>query len=215
MSEKQAAPNSLSEMARIEIEALGIATKGYTLFIHVSILQSRLVWSTYPEEWIKRYQSKHYYFFDPVVAWTLTAIGTSRWSEITKYKNTLTNHVMLRAAEYGLAYGATSSQITSKGARISLSVARHDRELTPGEIVKLENVLSRVKARFEERMELTDSQVETIRMLSEGISQEEIAKLEGVSRDAVKKRVERIRIRLNVKNTTEIVAYSIRNSIIK
>ncbi len=61
---------------------------------------------------------------------------------------------------------------------------------------------------------LTDLQHNTLRQLVQGVSQTEIARQEGVSKQAVSRRVQRIARKLGARNTAEAIVIAVRAGLV-
>lgn len=111
-----------------------IANSGYIMGFGFSYRRTEHLYNRYPLRWTQRYEENDYFFGDPVLVWTMTKIGTTRWSEIG-YPDL--RNIMKDASAHGLRFGATFTRKV-KGKRAFLSVARRDRELTDEEMSVLE-----------------------------------------------------------------------------
>jgi LuxR family transcriptional regulator len=103
---------------------------------------------------------------------------------------------MAHAASHDLKFGAiVSAKNQMIGLRRSfLSCARSDREFTDEEIERIDEIFHEILALRALYAPLTTACHEVMTMLALGMSQIEIANRLGISRDTVKKRIERGRV---------------------
>ena len=197
------------------LKSIGIA--GYSLFLQTRYWGTKFVFSTYPDAWLECYDHNHFMVIDPVVLWSLTNSGTTRWSEIATAQTGPSKHVMTRAKDFGLKFGAvvvTKSRY-QKYKNCMISIARNDRDLTDAEIAEVADILDRIVQQHDSRMGLTDLDITTIQSLAAGKSQDEIAYDMGISRETVKKRIERIRKKIGARNATHMVSIDHSNNLIE
>ena len=193
-----------------------IGNSGFAMALHVGLRRSVHVYSTYPEEWARIYEQSHLIVLDPIMAWSIVNIGTARWSEIRKSIRVPVDFVLDRAAEHGLRYGAACSirNSAAKSRRCLLSVARSDRELTDKEIREVYDILTQIVAISDSLSGLSVSDAQTLQFLAQGMTQDEMAFTLGVSTSAIKKRVERVRLKLNARNPAHAVAIAFERGIL-
>lgn len=189
-----------------EIERLReVAPAGFTLAFNLTFRGPEHLHTEFPKEWQEIYQSKNYFFLDPILLWTFTNTGERRWSEVTMPD---VRGVLAAARPFGLVYGAIFAR--RRGDRRSLlSIARPDREFTDTEI-------SIVGARFDSWVDmvigtvaLTPGELEVLRALKDGLGQQEIALKLGVSESAVKQRCLKACAKLNARTRTQAVAIAV------
>jgi len=194
-----------------------IGNAGYVLFLHTHNWRTKFIYSTYSEEWLRCYDRNNFLAIDPIVLWSLIHTGTTRWSEMTTKDGGPWGHVMTRARDFGMIYGAVavtrSRYLENK--KCMICIARNDRELTDEEINEVSQTLEKIVEQHDSRMGLSDVDVSTIQALAHGHSQEEIAHDMGISRDTVKKRIERIRKKIGARNATHIVSIALSNRLIE
>lgn len=194
-----------------------IGNAGYMLLLHMHYWRTKFAYGTHPEAWLRCYDQNNFVSIDPVMLWALSNSGTIRWSEMKIGDVPAHNHVMERAKDFGLRYGAVSTHRSRflDHKKCMICISRHDRELTDAELVEVADILERLVEAHDARMGLSDGDIQTIQALAHGRSQEEIACDMSVSRDAVKKRIERIRKRIGAKNATHVVAIALSHNLIE
>ena len=194
-------PNYDSEVDRL----LQYGPSGFVLAFNLTFRGPEHLHSAYPEEWVKLYQDRNYFFLDPINFWTFSHIGEKRWSEI---KLPDVRGVMAEAKKYGLVYGAIFSRKRNDKKSL-LSVARADRELTDLEIeiigAKFDGWIDMVVG----RTLLTDGELDVLRALRDGLDRQEIAARLGMSESGVKQRGVKACSKLNAKTLTQAVAIAV------
>lgn len=215
-SSREATNRIIPGFSQFEDELSQIGDMGFTLALHVGLRRSVHVYSTYPEEWARIYEQSHLIVLDPVMAWSMINEGSARWSEVRTAIRVPVNFVLDRAAQHGLRYGVACSVKNSaaKSRRCLLNVARSDREFTDAEIRRIYEILVKIVAISDSLSGLSVSDAETLQFLADGMTQEEMAGCLGVSTSAVKKRVERVRQKLQAKNPAHAVAIAFERGIL-
>ncbi|WP_226562637.1 helix-turn-helix transcriptional regulator [Salipiger thiooxidans] len=159
--------------------------------------------TTYPSAWRTAYSEKHMVMCDPLIAWGLTNTGWIRWSEISeRYADPL--GVMQAAAEHGLAFGLGIS-IEAVGSRTLAGTARADRQFTDDEARNILALLTRIHLRSTNPPSLTAPQLEALSALSRGAPYDQICADLGISRTALRLRLERVRSALGVLRNKDAV----------
>lgn len=179
-----------------------IGPSGFILAFNMTFRGPETMHSEYPDRWRAEYEDQNYFAFDPVLIWTLVHSGARRWSDI---KLPDVRGVLKRGAAHGLKYGAVFS-VKKQRKRSFLTISRPDRELTDGE-------MERVNAKFEtwselvtNRAALTDKELEVLRLLRDGLGQREIADALGIAESTVKQRAVSATTKLDANNRTQAVA---------
>lgn len=194
-----------------------VANAGYSLMLNLKATQPQIYLSTYPAAWRQRYDENRYAMIDPVFRWSNLNSGSIRWSEIgPQYSIPDSVCVGAEATTFGLIFGAVVSHPNPRcfGYTCAIYAARKDRELSDTEINYLDAILREAIDRVGKYGGLTDPEVQTLRDLSNGLRQAEIAKLRGISPDTVKKRLERARVALGSRNAVQAVAVAVKRGIL-
>ena len=141
-----------------------IAGAGFSAGLHIRFASPMIYVRTYGEEWTKIYDENAYALRDPLVFWGLGVKGSTRWSAI-KLPDPF--NILGQARNYGLNYGAVIScgPITS---RSIIGMAHGDREFTDEEIAEAERIAQNLHVAAEPPTELTQAQVEALRLLADG-----------------------------------------------
>jgi len=194
MSEKKSVMHLLSDLEEI-------APLGYTVGLHIRFASPLVYKSSYPPEWVERYNSHSYYLRDPLVFWGVGTAGTTRWSAIPLPDPF---GVLKQAAAYGLKYGAVSSYgpITS---RSIVGVSRGDREFSDDELAQVAELTVRLHIESKPPSELTKAQIEALQCVANGDRHTAASAKLGISESAFKARLQSARIRLEARTTSEAV----------
>ncbi len=194
MSRKRALEQLLDALAML-------APCGYTAGLHIRYASPLVYRTTYDPAWIKVYDDNAYALRDPTVFWGLGVKGATRWSEI-KLPDPF--GIIGKAQSHGLLYGAVISwgPITS---RSIVGIARNDREFTDAEIEEAATIVKQLHDAAEPPTELTEAQVEALRLLSDGYRHTAAAAELGISESALKARLKSARTRLSARTTAEAI----------
>ncbi len=185
-----------------ELEKLGnLAPLGYSVGLHIRYASPLFYRKTYVAEWQKVYDDNAYALRDPTVFWGLGVKGATRWSSI-KLPDPF--NIIGKAQKFGLLYGAVISwgPITS---RSIVGIARGDREFTDAEIECAVEIVKLLHDLAEPPTELTEAQVEALRLLSDGHRHAAAAAELGISESALKARLKSARTRLGARTTAEAI----------
>lgn len=194
-----------------------LAPAGYTFALNVRYFTPEFYYSTYPDEWVKRYTEGRYALFDPVTIWCRTHTGKTRWSEINiGILGGPGRNIMQNAKEYDLLYGGAVASRGPTGAALKSLIfgARNDRELTDDELEELSDILEELIAAAGNNAGLSDVELEVLGLLADGLSQADIAEKKGVSSSTIKARIDRARVALGAKNAVQAVAIAAKRGLI-
>ena len=189
-----------------------IAPSGFILAFNMSFRGPQYLYSEYPLKWQTTYDENNFYMADPVFYWiNIFSKGAARWSEI---RGPDPLRVRSKARAHGLVFGAAfTKKIASK--RSFLTAARADREFTDTEMGRLEAKFDFLAQMVVGSATLTAAELEALRFLCDGLEQQEIAERVGVSRSAVKKRVQSACNKLGAKTTAHAVALCISRNLLE
>jgi len=190
-----------TEMALIE----NIASMGSILAFNVGFKGPEHFHSTYPELWRDEYEAASLHFVDPAVMWPLLNAGDIRWSEI---KLPDIRGVFKKARSHNLNHGAVFSRQIGNTKTI-LSVSRHDRELTDGEMISLSVQWDRLSSLVDGRAGLTEKEMKVLACARDGFDYGETAAELNISLGAVKARMEKARSKLGANSVAQAVAMAI------
>lgn len=176
-----------------------LAPAGFSAGLHIRFASPLIYVRTYDEEWTKVYDENAYALRDPLVFWGLGVKGHTRWSSI-KLPDPF--NILGQARRYGLNFGAVIScgSITS---RSIVGIAHSEREFTDEEITEAVRVCQNLHLAAEPPTELTQAQVEALRLLADGDRHAAAAAKLGISESAFKARLQSARVRLGARTTAQ------------
>ncbi|MDH5797346.1 MAG: LuxR family transcriptional regulator [Paracoccaceae bacterium] len=186
-------------MNRLFEELGDLSPSGFSAGLHIRFASPLVYVKTYDQEWQKVYDENAYALRDPLVFWGLGVRGATRWSEI-RLPDPF--NIMGQARDFGLTYGVVVSwgPINS---RSIVGTARSDREFTDKEMDDIEDIVKALHEAAEPPTELTEAQVEALRLLAEGYRHTAAAAKLGISESALKARLSSARTRLGARTSAE------------
>lgn len=190
---------------RVASEFALISPTGYYMALRIGFAFPLVEHNVLPKEWVDHYTRENYMLADPVMRWLYSNSGHARWSAITIED---TRGVLKAAARYGLNYGVAVSldDPGPKGQRSFGSFTRSDREFTDAEIEVLTGKLWRLHMALAPPTNLTEAELQALKMVREGLLIKEIAARLGVSEGAVKQRIKSAKLKLGAKTSSQAVS---------
>ena len=187
------------ELDRLFHELGDLSPSGFSAGLHIRFASPLVYVKTYTPEWQKVYDENAYALRDPLVFWGLGVRGATRWSEI-RLPDPF--NIMGQARDFGLKFGVVVSwgPINS---RSIVGTARSDREFTQQEMDDIEDIVKALHEAAEPPTELTEAQVEALRLLAEGYRHTAAAAKLGISESALKARLSSARTRLGARTSAE------------
>lgn len=178
-----------------------LAPAGYFVALRVGFAYPVEERNALPPAWIERYTLRGLMLQDPVIRWVYDNNGTCRWSEMGLEDP---RGVMEQARRFDLNFGVAISHVegTAVGQRSYGSFARSDREFTDDEIHELSDSLIALHDARCPPDNLTQAELEALRMVKDGLLMKEIADLLQVSEGAVKQRLKNAKLKLKAKTGT-------------
>lgn len=158
-----------------------------------------------PPAWIDEYTRSGLMLFDPLMKWVYMNWGAARWSEVNLPDPA---GVLRLAASHGLTYGAVVS-VGEGAARASRSFgtfARSDREFSDDELVLLCDEVERLHIAKAPPKNLTNAELEALRLVKDGYLMKEIAAILGVTEGAVQQRLKNAKLKLNASTSSQAVS---------
>lgn len=159
-----------------------------------------------PQAWVEQYARQGLMLDDPVVRWAYGHAGARRWSEIGGGDP---RQVMALARSHGLAYGAVVACAGGEDGDVQRSFgsfARADREFSDGELAMLLRKLVKLHRDLAPPSNLTQAELEVLRMVKQGMKLREIAGRIGVTEGAIKQRLKNARGKLGARNGSHAVS---------
>lgn len=178
-----------------------LSPAGYAIALHIEYNAPKLMFQTYPVEWINYYEENGFVLNDPVVLWGFNNFGTCRWSDMAALD---TKGVLQASRTYDMNYGAVVSIDAGKKHSIG-GFARRDREFTDAEITEIEEILKVIHKEEISEIKLNEKQKDLLNMLANGGRIEEVSKRMGVSVVTVKSQLTVIRLLLGTRTSGEAV----------
>lgn len=180
-----------------------MSTGGFTLAVNKTPFGVEYFDSTFPDEWQMLYKQKHFVWVDPIVLNAMwNGNSDKRWSEI---KAPDVRGVWKTASVYGLVYGATFARTRAINKSL-LSLSRSDREFSDDEMDRLSNWFDKFLNEVDGGLNLTDKEVEVIKLLARDMNIEEIANVLGVTQSAIKTRLRQARGKVGCKSNYSLIA---------
>lgn len=172
-----------------------LAPVGYYLALRVGFAFPMEEINALPPDWVEYYTRERFMLFDPVIRWFYQSNGAIRWSEIALSDP---RNVMGKAREHGLKYGCAVAVYDNNdaGLRSYGSFLRPDREYTDDEISELQAHVARLHNDREPPANLTNAELDALRMVKDGMRLKQIAYELGVTEGAVKQRLKNAKIKL-------------------
>ena len=178
-----------------------LSPAGHYLALRVGFAFPMFEQYTLPPKWVERYLSRGMLMSDPVMRWMFENVGARRWSALNVDDP---RGILNQASTFGLNYGVAICVMDDNptGQRSFGSFARPDREFTDSEIDTLHDHLLGLHAAMVPPKNLTDAELEALKMVKNGLLMKEIANLLGVSEGAVKQRLKNAKSKLKAKTST-------------
>ncbi len=178
-----------------------LAPLGYYVALHIRFVSPLMTFQTYDQAWTDHYTQNAYGLRDPQVAWGISRTGASRWSEIDLPDPF---GIMKEAGEFGLKYGVIVScgPVTS---RTIAGVARRDREFSDQEMAAISGVVLHLHHETEPPDNLTNAEIEALRIIASGERYAQGAATLGISESALKARLASARKKLFARTTAEAI----------
>lgn len=193
-------------LQKISISDLSeVAPAGYYLALRVGFAFPLEEINALPAAWVSLYTVERFMMSDPVIRWVYSHTGSIRWSEI---ESDDTRGILAKAHDYGLCYGVAVSVFDNnpEGQRSFGTFARSDREFTQLEIDLLSGHIQRLHAEKAPPSNLTDAELEALRMVRDGLRVKQIAFELGVSEGAVKQRLKNAKLKLRAQTGAQAAA---------
>lgn len=194
-------PTFPEEQAKLDALAIG----GWLMGFNISYKGAEVLINRYPQGWQVEYEENNYFFGDPILIWTMTKTGSTRWSAVGMPD---LRGVMVAARRHGLGYGVTISKKYGRK-RCFLSMARPDREFTDAEIEIVEAKFTMWCELLLNRAKLTEGEIAVLRSFRDGHGQRECATDLGISEATVKQRLSKACSKLGASSRTQAVAIAV------
>lgn len=157
-----------------------------------------------PPDWVEHYTTQRYMLSDPVIRWIYANTGAIRWSAITLDDP---KRILAQARTFGLRYGLAVSVFDNnpEGQRSFGTFVRGDREFTDDEAAVLAAHVTRCHVGKAPPRNVTEAEIEALRMVKDGMRLKQIAHELGVSEGAVKQRLRNAKRKLGAQTGPQAV----------
>jgi len=182
-----------------------IAKTGYYIALRVGFAFPLEEVNALPQAWADHYTTHRFMLHDPVIRWIYANTGAIAWSAIDLPDPI---RVLDQAQTFGLRYGVAVACFDGnrEGQRSFGTFARSDREFERSEIDALHAyVLKRHHAKAPPT-NLTNAELEALKMVKEGMRLKQIAHSLGVSEGAVKQRLKNAKTKLGAQTSAQAAA---------
>lgn len=181
-----------------------LAPAGYYIALRVGFAFPMEERNALPPDWVNFYTHQRFMMHDPIIRWIYSNVGAIRWSEIDIDDP---KRVIALGQEYGLEYGVAVSCFdeNSDGQRSFGTFARSDREFTDAEIARLARLVDRLHEDRAPPTNLTEAELEALRLVKEGMRLKQMAFELGVSEGAIKQRLKNAKLKLRAATGAQAV----------
>lgn len=189
-----------------------IAPAGYYVGLRVGFYAPEYEINTFPSGLLDKYTVESIALIDPLRHWSLTTLGTLRWSELKDFGEHPVSRIY---SEYGCYFGAiiAISGSADKAKRSVGYFSRSDRELTDLEINDLYKIILSAHLGNSE-FSLTNAQTEALRLFANGLRHKQIAFELKISESAVKARLKSAIDRIGAKTTAQAASIASQKGLI-
>lgn len=200
---------SLKRLLLIELsssdDVRDLAITGYYIALRVGFAFPLEEVNALPPAWVDHYTTHGFMLHDPVIRWIYSNTGAIAWSGINLPDPM---RVMDQAQTFGLRFGVAVACFdgNKEGQRSFGTFARADREFEVAEIVALQSYVERRHFAKAPPTNLTNAELEALRMVKDGMRLKQVAHLLGVSEGAVKQRLRNAKNKLNAQTSAQAAA---------
>ncbi len=189
----------------LSLDIPGLAPAGHYLALRLGFAFPIEEVNALPCAWVEEYSRNGYAPFDPLMRWVYAEAGACRWSGVMQPDH---RGILLRAQAHGLRFGAVVSILDAApgGQRSFGTFARTDREFTDEELVLLGSYVQARHDAMRPPQNITEAEIEALRLIKEGQRLKQIAFLLGVTEGAVKQRLKNARVKLGAKTGAEAIS---------
>jgi LuxR family transcriptional regulator, quorum-sensing system regulator SdiA len=182
-----------------------VAPLGHYLALRVGFAFPMEEVNALPPSWVEHYTRNRFMLSDPVIRWIYANTGAIRWSEIVADDP---RGILAQARAFGLNFGLAIAVFdnNSDGQRSFGTFVRSDREFEDGEVRLLHDLVSRLHNDKAPPTNLTQAEIEALRMVKDGKRLKQIAHELGVSEGAVKQRLKNAKVKLGAATGAQAAA---------
>ncbi|AKS46524.1 transcriptional regulator, LuxR family [Octadecabacter temperatus] len=182
-----------------------IAKSGYYIALRVGFAFPQEEVNALPTPWVDHYTTHRFMLHDPVIRWSYANTGAVAWSGIDLPDPM---RVLQQAQTFGLRYGVAVACFDGnrEGQRSFGTFARPDREFEQDEMNALHAYVSKLHREKAPPTNLTNAELEALKMVKEGQRLKQIAHTLGVSEGAVKQRLRNAKTKLGAQTSAQAAA---------
>ncbi|MFC4214032.1 autoinducer binding domain-containing protein [Pseudophaeobacter arcticus] len=176
-----------------------VDSHGFTAgFDFIQGIPSEII-TTFPNSWLEEYQANSYILSDPVVIWGSQYEGFKNWDELLELYPANMPDVISAARSSGMVNGSVLS-ISVNRTRAIIGITHYERSLSEADRLELFGLLAKMCIECEKRKagpEISELGRRYLQLVSEGLTDKEIAERQGVSQRAVSALRERVMAKLS------------------
>ena len=182
-----------------------IAKSGYYIALRLGFAFPQEEVNALPTPWVDHYTTHRFMLHDPVIRWSYANTGAVAWSGIDLPDPM---RVLQQAQTFGLRFGVAVACFDGnrEGQRSFGTFARPDREFEQDEMNALHAYVSMLHREKAPPTNLTNAELEALKMVKEGQRLKQIAHILGVSEGAVKQRLRNAKTKLGAKTSAQAAA---------
>jgi DNA-binding CsgD family transcriptional regulator len=179
-----------------------IAPAGFYVALRVGFSFPEEEVNLLPNIWVEFYTTHGLVVQDPAMRWVYGNTGAIRFSEMTLPDP---HQVRAHAAVFGMGHGAVVSvmQPQDRGRRSYGIFFRDDRDFEEAEMQGLQRIMEKLHQGSEEEKNLTQAEIEALKLQSEGMRLKQIAARLGISESAVKARLNNVKRKLGARTQSQ------------
>lgn len=186
-------------------QVLDLANAGFYIALRVGFAFPLEEQNALPKPWVEHYTKHRFMLHDPVIRWIYSNTGAIRWGEIELADPM---RVLDQAQTFGLRYGMAVACFDGnrEGQRSFGTFARSDREFDASEMEVLRLYVERLHRAKAPPTNLTEAEIEALRMVKEGMRLKQVAHELGVTEGAIKQRLKNAKLKLNAQTSAQASA---------
>ena len=183
----------------VDTERLGqLAPAGHYIALRIGFAFPLEEYNHLPKAWIDIYTSERLILDDSAIRWAYANEGATRWSALED-----PHGVFAKARQLRLRYGAVAAVADVGGARSYGIYLREDREFSDRELAVIVEMLGKMHSDAAPPSNLTQAEIEVLRMVKNGYRLKQIAHALGVTEGAIKQRLKNARTQLGANTATQ------------
>lgn len=184
---------------------LDLASTGYYIALRVGFAFPLEEVNALPQAWSDHYTTHRFMLYDPVIRWIYANTGAIAWKDIHLDDPM---RVLAQAQTFGLRHGVAVACFDGnhEGQRSFGTFCRSDREFEQHEIDALYDYVLRMHREKAPPTNLTEAELEALRMVKNGLRLKQVAHILGISEGAVKQRLKNGKTKLGARTSAQAAA---------